>query len=370
MKSKQELEIQSIKFYWVVFIVFIFWVGGTQATHGKYSKVKISKNHIKKQGQSDNYSNTTLKINFKKENMNSTSSFYNASSSKNISFYDYMTNKTISSNNFSNTEEKIEFSYSITYPIINFINQTYDLENEFIKFTKNRTVDKNTVYINKKFCNLKNNKNKELNNLTQFSDTVSSNVTKQENITFKEETFISNFRNIKDKKQIIKQKKNTSHTAKISILHSPSQISLKNKNSTNSSSEIPNFLLKVIADQSESIKKEICLHCLEILEALDFLVEEIKIIKSKQKKLMDSKNLSYKQKSFKIANLINNVNYIKADLFKLNEILKTLQKADCPNFVNNSKKYRMVVNYTNKLVEIIQHSLKTLNLNINLVILS
>jgi hypothetical protein len=369
MKSKENFGVQSIKFYWVVFFVFIFWGGGAQAMQGAKTKMKFFKNQIKLHYEFNNHSNSTFKTIFSNEKNNFTSPFNNSSSSKNLNFHNYTTNKTNSTNNFlSNSEEKIEFNYSISYPITNLTIQTYDLEKEFIKFTKNRTVDKNTVYINKNFCNLKNLRNNKTHNLTKFSEIVSSNLTNEENNTLIEESFGFNFQN---RKQKIKMKKNITHTAKISIIHSPSNNTIRNKNSTNSSSsEIPNYLLKVIADQSEAIKKEICFHCLEILEALDFLVGEIKIIKNKHKKLIESKNLNSKEKSLKVANLINNINYVKADLYKLNEILKTLQKADCPNFLNNSKKYRMVVNYTNKLVEIIQQSLKSLNLKLNLVILS
>jgi hypothetical protein len=257
-------------------------------------------------------------------------------------------------------EPIINIEYSISYPINNISMNSYDLEKDFIMLTKNRTVDHNTVYISKKFCNFKNLKTNKTLIKINVTD-IKANLTTDHNKTSSsKEYFNFNFDNRVEKRKKLKIPNNINHNK---TLHSNSTIGY--------SSDMPDYLLSVIADQSEAIKKEICLHCLEILEALNFLVGEIKIIKGKLKKLTTNKtNATSKEKNLKVAHLINNINYVKADLFKLNEILKTLQKADCPNFLNNSKRYRMVVNYTNKIVEIIQQSMKTLNIKLNLVILS
>jgi hypothetical protein len=203
-------------------------------------------------------------------------------------------------------------------------------------------------------------------------------------------------------------------------------------NSTSSNISIRNNsimtddLLNIIADQTENIKNEICSSCLEINSALDTLIEEIKIIKlqirrldPKQSDLLGSCNkknttntnntntnanptnstpnnsittsipISGKPLSLSplpsppappsltkrelfsiISNCVNNLNLIKADLFKLNEVLSTLQKANCINFTENSKKYSLVVDSTNKLLEIIQNVLRNLNINLNIVVLN
>lgn len=173
-----------------------------------------------------------------------------------------------------------------------------------------------------------------------------------------------NFKNLFKNLSESKLENNITH---VLITHKTDTNETSNKNT----SEIIENPLTIIADQTELIKKEICLHCLEISDALNILIAEIKIIKQKigsldtNKEKVEKKNLY-----FQISQLINSVNYIKADLFKLNEILNTLHKVDCPNFSENSKKYELVVNYTNKLVEKMQTWSKSLNLNLNLVILT
>jgi hypothetical protein len=253
-------------------------------------------------------------------------------------------------------------------------NKNYNLSNtDLVNFSSNNTINSNTssyndnnivnndsgenkekILINQKFCNFSNLVKNSLNNGNKTNSTCQFD----------------------------------------------NQISNVKSNCTNNQTEgIGNFsttdsLISSINDQSEAIKKEICLHCLEISDALDILIIEIKQIKrniidittvgnggsnsSDTNSNSDTKiNANSKYNSNKkdfyyntIANSINSINLIKADLFKLSEIVTTLQKVNCPNFSENSTKLDLVVNSTNKLLEIIQESVKKLNLNINLVILT
>jgi hypothetical protein len=129
-------------------------------------------------------------------------------------------------------------------------------------------------------------------------------------------------------------------------------------------------VLYIIANQSENIKNEICSSCLEINKGLNVLIDEIKQIKSRLKNLNDKEYSGKFDLYSELSHCINNINLIKAELFRLNNFLDTLQKANCKNYQENSKKYSLVVNSTNKLLEVIQNVVKKLGLNINLVILN
>lgn len=242
-----------------------------------------------------------------------------------------------------------------------------------------------TIIINQKFCKLKKlNKNKTIaynntNPAFHNYNSIYENRSFDENINLHANIHINN--NLTSNSQNYDYRKynnftRQNHTIKIGALNNKNKTSTKdqiiqsqNNNSNNNNSITSDDLLNLIADQTESIKNEICNNCLEINSALNILIEEIKNIKMQLKKLT-SERLSKKDAYEKFSYCINNINLIKADLFKLNEILDTLQKANCSNFMDNSKKYTLVVNSTNKLVEIIQNVIRKLNLNINLVVLN
>jgi hypothetical protein len=180
-------------------------------------------------------------------------------------------------------------------------------------------------------------------------------------------------------------------TTKLQTSTNSSQMN-KTETASTSTNNSSTSLLNAIADESELIKNEICMNCLEISSTLDILIGEIKEIKNNLRKIIDkyqegssiifknssNTNISDNIKDSKVRqhditevlNSLNRVNYIKADLFKMNEVLNILQKAECENYQDNNKKYLLVINSSNKLVEIIQDVFRRLNLNINLVVLS
>ena len=85
---------------------------------------------------------------------------------------------------------------------------------------------------------------------------------------------------------------------------------------------------------------------------------------------LSNKIFSKQQVFNKISQYITDINLIKTDLFKLNEFLDTLQKANCKNFADSLKKYNIVVNSVNKLIQIIQNSITKFKININIVVLN
>jgi hypothetical protein len=216
--------------------------------------------------------------------------------------------------------------------------------------------DENSVIINKKFCDFKKMKQKFKNKFLNESQTEKMNYSQNLNHT---NLYFTN-----------SSSNNLSSIDSEPIFNSnSSRIHLTGPEHKSNNSISSDDLLSIIADQTENIKNEICSSCLEINTSLNILIDEIKLIKK------TLHNLALEKPSIidvytKILNSINNLNLIKADLFKLNEILDTLQKANCNNFMENSKKYTLVVNSSNKLLEKIQDSLKSFNININLVVLN
>jgi hypothetical protein len=245
--------------------------------------------------------------------------------------------------------------------------------NEEINLNKNRNTtvhsnnktlnDQNSVIINKKICDFKHlkekYKNKNFNgsriekmNFTEIINQPqqSSNLSKSDNLnsSLVESVIFLNTTSA--------DKSGSNHTSNLTSNFTSNSIS-------------SDELLNIIADQTENIKNEICTSCLEISSSLNILIDEIKQIKKTLHDLIVEKPSIFDVYT-KILHCINNLNLIKADLFKLNEILDTLQKANCNNFPENSKKYTLVVNSSNKLLEKIQDCLKTFNININLLVLN
>lgn len=146
-------------------------------------------------------------------------------------------------------------------------------------------------------------------------------------------------------------------------------------------------ILSSIVNQTEKIKKEICSSINEISLALTVLVNRMKNIKQEISifhSLIENKNQTIinseskynsKEKIEKMLHLINSMNLIKVDLFKINEILINLQKVKCENqgnYIQNiQKEYQNTQDTLNKLIELLQeYTKKDKNFPIDLVILN
>lgn len=169
-------------------------------------------------------------------------------------------------------------------------------------------------------------------------------------------------------KSVVNDTKN--HTDNTTIDTTKDSINKNLLNITNNSSNVTaDALLTVISNQTENIKKEICSNCKGLLSALDDIISSIKVLKGRMKFTINN-NLTKKEYTRIVLNVINKVNLIKVDLHKLNEALSSLQKARCDNFANLSKKHGLVKNSTDKLVEVVQEVIKHRQIKINLVFLN
>jgi hypothetical protein len=125
-------------------------------------------------------------------------------------------------------------------------------------------------------------------------------------------------------------------------------------------------LIASIEYQTDFIKKEICIHSNEISEALDVLITEITGIQFSIHELK-----SNNQKSLDIVlSSINKINIVKADISRLNEIITTIQKVNCPSVTQSQKKIELLLHSINKLIELISETIKNLKMNFNMVILT
>lgn len=169
-----------------------------------------------------------------------------------------------------------------------------------------------------------------------------------------------------------------------------SSLSTKSKNNEHNNNHAlieSEQILSSIVNQTEKIKKEICSSINEISLALTVLVNRMKNIKQEISifhSLIENKNQTIinseskynsKEKIEKMLHLINSMNLIKVDLFKINEILINLQKVKCENqgnYIQNiQKEYQNTQDTLNKLIELLQeYTKKDKNFPIDLVILN
>ena len=188
------------------------------------------------------------------------------------------------------------------------------------------------------------------------------------------ETTINN----KDDSKINPSKKGI-NTKKIVLLNNKKSESLYNHTATPSpikKEEIipPSLsnatLLNLIIEQTEIMKTEICKSSSDMTKGLEKLNENILNIKKKLK-IISSGNMIQKDEiilDFTVC--INNLNLIRVELIKMENLIENMKKANCKEINDSKKKYDQAKNTLNKLVEGIQNFLRKTNLDFNLLILT
>lgn len=146
-------------------------------------------------------------------------------------------------------------------------------------------------------------------------------------------------------------------------------------------------MLNSIANQTEKIRNEICSSVNEISSSLDRifnLMKELKKDINEFQKLVNITNnntnnvtevIPSKVKINKLLFVINNMNSIKADLYKINGIISNFQKVKCEEqnskIQNVIKQYQTIQDTLNKLIELLQdYTKKDKSIPIDLVILN
>lgn len=291
-----------------------------------------------------------------------------------------------------------------------FSDQTYNLDNQIkLLISKNYTLDHNTVLINRNFCNFKKlinsidktiedqkanhqnynksysdnknssnenksnpNNNQSLNGTINItSNTPELNITKNQDKYYDADFDSFRMQNKRKYNQTFykfnrhetKEKKNSNFKKEIHDKYDLLNIS---------SSEIFNnsqIILIPLNNQSVKIKDEICNRCLDISNTLDTIknnIRSIKLIINNLKELKGDESIN-----MLLLQAINSVNLLKSDLYTTKVILKAVQKVGCKiNLSENTKKYKQMEDFVGKLTELIQQTIRSLNIKINLVILT
>jgi len=152
-----------------------------------------------------------------------------------------------------------------------------------------------------------------------------------------------------------------------------------NRNLTLTSNKTTNLIMnslnKVIATAEKMVNKEIevievCSKCIELEGLLRRLTKEILFIKKDIRKTFSSKSLNQQAFLFKFSYWVMKINFLRADIFKLNDLLESLKTSNCPGQEDNTKKLLLLSNASDHLVGIIQNISKKEELNLNVVALS
>lgn len=148
-------------------------------------------------------------------------------------------------------------------------------------------------------------------------------------------------------------------------------------------------MLFSISNQTEKIRNEICSSVNEISSSLDRIFNLMKELKKDINEFQSMVNLTNcnntnnnltevipsKMKINKLLFVINNMNAIKADLYKINGIIVNFQKVKCEEqnakIQNLIKKYQNIQDTLNKLIELLQdYTKKDKSIPIDLLILN
>ena len=129
-------------------------------------------------------------------------------------------------------------------------------------------------------------------------------------------------------------------------------------------------LLNLIIEQSELMKSEICKSNIEITKGLDKLKDNITVIKKKLKKITTDNIIVKDEIILDFTVCINNLNLIRVELIKMDNLLENIKKANCKESTDTQKMYDQAKNLLNKLVEGVQNFLRKTNLDFNLLILT
>ena len=211
----------------------------------------------------------------------------------------------------------------------------------------------------------------------KFSLNITSTKSNQTNILQSNQTsqFIKNSSDI-IQQQINSTDTNTNNSTK--NFHIPSFNSTQNNSTNSTNSTFSNILIHTLnqaINAAEKIVKkevqviEVCSKCLELDDFLKLLTKEVLNIKNDIKSTFDTK-LNQQTFLMKFAYWVTKTNLLRADIFKLNDLLETLKTSNCAGQEDNSKKLLLLSNASDHLVEIIQSLGKKEDLNLKVAALS
>jgi hypothetical protein len=174
-------------------------------------------------------------------------------------------------------------------------------------------------------------------------------------------------------------------------IHTSTNITLQSNSSLNSIKDSPtiekissNSLVKdesdpvkrnstfmnLIIEQTKRMKSEICNSRIDISNGFDKLINSVTLIKKKLKQITSVNVILKDEIILDFTICINNLNLIRAELEKMNNLLENIKKANCKDLTDAQNKSDQAKNNLNALVESIQNFLRKTNLDLNLLILT
>jgi hypothetical protein len=129
------------------------------------------------------------------------------------------------------------------------------------------------------------------------------------------------------------------------------------------------LLTHYFKDKNDTEKQKLCKSCLNQVEVLKFLQNEIKVIREDIFKFVN-KTASKQDLVAKLSDQVNKINIIKINIHDIQPTLDLMKKINCTNFKENQKKFKATIKKAAGLVESLQNSIRKSNLNTNFLIIS
>jgi hypothetical protein len=190
---------------------------------------------------------------------------------------------------------------------------------------------------------------------------------------FSEEKYFTERRNVTERKLCL-----------VHLFNELKMTNLTNNNNTNTTNytstdklvklaEIENedhpAVLNYFKNTNQTYKTKICSKCLDQLDLIKYVKNEVKIITDDISKHIN-KTISKQDVVVKISDQINKVNFIKFNTYYIKSSIKLMKELECPQYKSNHDMYKLLKKNTNTLVEGIQNSMRRKNLNLNFLIFS
>jgi len=279
------------------------------------------------------------------------------------------------SNRLSNDTNINNTSIAINNPISDIAsNNTTITTNQAINNTiNNTTTNTNTNNNNSNINNV--NTNSSPINITKSLINTNNTIIALNNTNIPNNTNTLNNSNTANKSNNTKTTNPTNPTNTTNPTNNITNCTSDNCTGTdNATNNIINTINNAIKSADSVANKEIkviqvCSNCMELDHFLKELTKEVLSLKND---IHDTFASSLIQQTFlyKFSAWVMRVNLLRADIFKLNDLLETLKTANCPGQEDNSKKLLLLSSASDHLVEIIQNIQSNEQLDLKVVALS
>ena len=195
--------------------------------------------------------------------------------------------------------------------------------------------------------------------------------------------FVKTYKDINKKESLLSKLPETTINNKDDSKINPSKKGIITKKIVLLNNKKSESLYNHTATPSPIKKEEIIPPSLSNATLLNLIIEQTDMTKGLEKLNENILNIKKKLKIISSGNMIqkdeiildftvciNNLNLIRVELIKMENLIENMKKANCKEINDSQKKYDQAKNSLNKLVEGIQNFLRKTNLDFNLLILT